>query len=142
MRRAVVALLVTAVAVVLVARYETHPPVTLTERTIPPAPPPRTVPGQRTADGPAMTTPFSVIQVQATLTHGRLTGVKTISMSGDGPHTQGAQRAGRADPPRRGAEGRQRGHRRRHRRDVEQHDLDRLAARGDQEGAPRWLSAA
>jgi uncharacterized protein with FMN-binding domain len=96
MRRAVVALLVTAVAVVLVARYETHPPVTLTERTIPPAPPPRTVPGQRTADGPAMTTPFSVIQVQATLTHGRLTGVKTISMSGDGPHTKALN--ARAEP--------------------------------------------
>ena len=43
-----------------------------------------------------MTTPFSVIQVQATLTHGRLTGVKTISLSGDGPHTEGAQR--RAEP--------------------------------------------
>jgi len=96
MRRAVVALLVTAVAVVLVARYETHPPMTLTERTIPPAPPPRTVPGQRTADGPAMTTPFSVIQVQATLTHGRLTGVKTISMSGDGPHTKALN--ARAEP--------------------------------------------
>ena len=51
---------------------------TLTERTIPPAPPPRQVPGQRTADGPAMTTPFSVIQVQATLTHGRLTGVNDL----------------------------------------------------------------
>jgi len=96
MRRAVVALLVTVVAVVLLARYETHPPVTLTERTIPPAPPPRTVPGQRTADGPAMTTPFSVIQVQATLTHGRLTGVKTISMSGDGPHTKALN--ARAEP--------------------------------------------
>ena len=96
MRRAIVALVVTAVAVVLVARYETHPPVTLTERTIPPAPPPRKVPGQRTADGPAMTTPFSVIQVQATLTHGRLTGVKTISMSGDGPHTKALN--ARAEP--------------------------------------------
>ena len=96
MRRAVVALLVTVVAVVLLARYETHPPVTLTERTIPPAPPPRAVPGQRTADGPAMTTPFSVIQVQATLTHGRLTGVKTISMSGDGPHTKALN--ARAEP--------------------------------------------
>jgi uncharacterized protein with FMN-binding domain len=87
---------VTAVAVVLLARYETHPPVTLTERTIPPAPPPRIVPGQRTADGPAMTTPFSVIQVQATLTHGRLTGVKTIAMSGDGPHTKALN--ARAEP--------------------------------------------
>ena len=43
-----------------------------------------------------MTTPFSVIQVQATLTHGRLTGVKTISMSGDGPHTKALN--ARAEP--------------------------------------------
>ena len=88
MRRAVVALLVTAVAVVLLARYETHPPVTLTERTIPPAPPPRTVPGQRTADGPAMTTPFSVIQVRVTLTGKQLTRVETVELSGTGARTQ------------------------------------------------------
>jgi uncharacterized protein with FMN-binding domain len=96
MRRALAALVVTAVAVVLLARYDTDPPVTLTERAIPPAPPPRAKPGEKTADGPAMATPFSIIQVQATLTHGRLTGVRTIAMSGDGPHTKALN--ARAEP--------------------------------------------
>ena len=96
MRRAVVALLVTAVAVVLLARYDTDPPVTVRPQAIAPAPAPRPKPGERTADGPAMTTPFSVIQVQATLTRGRLTGVKTIAMSGDGPHTKALN--ARAEP--------------------------------------------
>jgi len=96
MRRAIVALIVTVVAVVLLVRYDTDPPVTLTERAIPPAPPPKAKPGEVTADGPAMTTPFSVIQVQATLARGRLTGVKTIAMSGDGPHTKALN--ARAEP--------------------------------------------
>jgi uncharacterized protein with FMN-binding domain len=96
MRRAIVALVVTAVAVVLLVRYDTDPPVTLADRSLPPAPPPKARPGEKTADGPAMTTPFSVIQVQATLTHGRLTGVKTIAMSGDGPHTKALN--ARAEP--------------------------------------------
>jgi uncharacterized protein with FMN-binding domain len=43
-----------------------------------------------------MTTPFSVIQVRATLTHGRLTGVETVAMSGDGPHTEALN--ARAEP--------------------------------------------
>jgi uncharacterized protein with FMN-binding domain len=43
-----------------------------------------------------MTTPFSVIQVKATLTHGRLTGVETVALSGDGPHTQALN--ARAEP--------------------------------------------
>jgi uncharacterized protein with FMN-binding domain len=96
MRRAVAALVVTVVAVVLLARYDTDPPVTLTERALPPAPPPRAKPGERTAVGPAMTTPFSIIQVQATLTRGRLTSVKTVAMSGDGPHTKALN--ARAEP--------------------------------------------
>jgi uncharacterized protein with FMN-binding domain len=96
MRRAIVALIVTAVAVVLLVRYDTDPPVTLTERTVPRPPPPKARPGEKTADGPAMATPFSVIQVQATLTHGRLTGVKTIAMSGEGPHTEALN--ARAEP--------------------------------------------
>ena len=96
MRRAIAALLVTAVAVVLLVRYDTDPPTTLRDRAVPPAPPPKARPGEKTADGPAMTTPFSVIQVQATLTHGKLTGVKTIAMSGDGPHTKALN--ARAEP--------------------------------------------
>jgi uncharacterized protein with FMN-binding domain len=97
MRRAVVALIVTAVAVVLLARYETEPPVTVNPEETPRAvAPPRPKPGEKTAVGPAMTTPFSVIQVQATLTRGKLTGVKTIAMSGDGPHTKALN--ARAEP--------------------------------------------
>ena len=43
-----------------------------------------------------MTTPFSAIQVRATLTHGRLTGVETVALSGDGPHTEALN--ARAEP--------------------------------------------
>jgi uncharacterized protein with FMN-binding domain len=103
MRRAVAALVVTAAVVVLLARYETHPPRThnpnsALRREAPAAPPPRetTRPGERTATGPAITTPFSVIQVRATLTRGRLTGVETVALTGDGPHTDALN--ARAEP--------------------------------------------
>ena len=87
MRRAVAALAVTAAAVVLLARYETHPPAK------PPPPdkaarapaPPK--PGVKVGTGPLMTTPFSSIQVRAELTHGRLTGVKTLALTGADAHT-------------------------------------------------------
>jgi hypothetical protein len=109
MRRAVVALVVTVVAVVLLARFETRPPVTLnvnsalrpiaTPRALErpsssPSPPPR---GSRSALGPALTTPFSAIQVKATVGRdGRLIGVETVAMSGDGPHTEALN--ARAEP--------------------------------------------
>jgi uncharacterized protein with FMN-binding domain len=107
MSRAVAALVVTAVAVVLLARYETEPPRTVNPQAakLPPAiakqrderkAPAKPPPGSRSALGPAMTTPFSVIQVRATLTHGRLTGVETVALSGDGPHTQALN--ARAEP--------------------------------------------
>jgi uncharacterized protein with FMN-binding domain len=110
MRRAVAALVVTAVAVVLLARYETEPPRTV-DRTVAKArPTPRsfataapmrsTRPGGRgpvrSATGPAMSTPFSIIQVRATLTGRRLTGVETVALSGDGPHTEALN--ARAEP--------------------------------------------
>jgi uncharacterized protein with FMN-binding domain len=100
MQKAALALLLTAVAVVLLARFETHPPRMLNpnsalrpeaaarapaERRQPRRP--RLRPGQRAATGPALITPFSVIQVRATLTGRRLTGVETVALSGDGPHT-------------------------------------------------------
>jgi len=100
MRRAVAALVVTAVAVVALASYDTHPP-----RRPPPRPPalharpsstPTPAPGTRTARGPVITTPFSVIQVEATLRRGRLVGVRTVSLTGDGPHTQALN--ARAEP--------------------------------------------
>jgi uncharacterized protein with FMN-binding domain len=43
-----------------------------------------------------ITTPFSTIQVRATLTKGRLTGVETVSLTGDGAHTQALN--ARAEP--------------------------------------------
>jgi uncharacterized protein with FMN-binding domain len=109
MRRVVGILVVTVVAVVLLARFETSPPRTVNpnaarlpravaDRAAPTPVPARTPlpPGTRVATGPAMTTPFSVIQVRATLTQGRLTGVETVALSGDGPHTEALN--ARAEP--------------------------------------------
>jgi uncharacterized protein with FMN-binding domain len=104
MRKAVAALVVTAVAVVLLASYETDPPRTLNpssalrakaeRRVAEPVPAPR--PGTKSATGPLILTPFSAIQVKATLTRGKLTGVETISLTGDGPHTRALN--ARAEP--------------------------------------------
>ena len=111
MRRALAALVVTAVAVVLLARFETEAPVTLnsnsalrpreTPRALERREPrrPRCPPGDgrgRTATGPAMTTPFSVIQVKATVEEGRLICVETVALSGDGPYTEALN--ARAEP--------------------------------------------
>jgi uncharacterized protein with FMN-binding domain len=106
MRRAVPTLAITAAAVVLLARYETTPPRTVNPNAahqLPraiaqrprPAPTPLP-PGTRSALGPAMSTPFSLIQVRAFVTHGRLTGVETVALSGDGPHTEALN--ARAEP--------------------------------------------
>jgi uncharacterized protein with FMN-binding domain len=99
-RRAAAALVVTAAAVVALARFQTHPPVTVNPNSALGAKPtpPRAYAGAgtRTATGPAKTTPFSVIQVRATLTGGRLTGVRTVSLTGNGPHTQALN--ARAEP--------------------------------------------
>ena len=43
-----------------------------------------------------MTTPFSLVQVRVTLTYGHLTGVQTVALTGDGPHTQALN--ARAEP--------------------------------------------
>jgi len=100
MRRAVAALVVTAVAVVALASYRTHPPRRPPPQppaahapTATPTPPP---PGSRTARGPVITTPFSVIQVEATMLRDRLIGVRTVALTGDGPHTQALN--ARAEP--------------------------------------------
>ena len=101
MRRAVAALAVTAVAVVLLARYETEPPAQLNPRSAlrpaaTAAPAPRPEPGVRTGRGPLLTTPFSSIQVQAELTRGRLSGVTTLALTGADAHTLAINR--RAEP--------------------------------------------
>ena len=103
MRRAVAALAVTAVAVVLLARYQTEPPTTLNARSPVKTPrafstpaPMRTGEGRRSFLGPALTTPFSAIQVRGLFTGRRLTGIETVLLSGDGPHTEALN--ARAEP--------------------------------------------
>jgi len=87
-RRALATLAVTAVAVVLLARYETHPPPKPPLPARPAQAPPRPEPGVQTGTGPLLATPFSSIQVRAELTRGRLTGVQTLSLTGVDAHTQ------------------------------------------------------
>jgi uncharacterized protein with FMN-binding domain len=96
MKRAVAALVVTVVAVLLLARYETHPPAKPPPRPRPAAPPAPPPPGVRVGTGPLLTTPFSSIQVRAELTRGRLTGVRTLSLTGADAHTQALN--ARAEP--------------------------------------------
>ena len=97
MRRALAALVVTAVAVVLLARYQTHPPPrAAAARARAPRRPARPEPGVKVGTGPLLTTPFSSIQVRAELTRGRLTGVRTLSLSGADAHTRSIN--ARAEP--------------------------------------------
>jgi uncharacterized protein with FMN-binding domain len=123
MRRALAVLAVTVAVVVWLARYETHPPRTLNANSAlrdpaaPAAAAARTVPetagegeaqvrrrsgvpagapGTRSAAGPVVSTPFSVIQVRATLRGRRLVGVETVALSGSDPHTEALN--ARAEP--------------------------------------------
>ncbi|WP_051324342.1 FMN-binding protein [Candidatus Solirubrobacter pratensis] len=88
MRRAIAALVVTAAAVIWLARYETHPPA-------PPKRPAAKAPGDVVA-GPIFTTPFSAIQVGVVMRHGRLADVRTLILTGAGAHTQALN--ARAEP--------------------------------------------
>ena len=101
MRRALVILAITAVAVVALARFHTAPPRTLNPLSaLHGRPASRTPqaprPGVRTATAPPMATPFSLVQVPVPLTYGRLTGVETVAQTGYGPHTQAIN--ARAEP--------------------------------------------
>ena len=100
MRRAAAALAVTAVAVVWLARYETQTPERPNAlRDADPAPTVRAVaepvrrsgttrgPGVRTASGPLLQTPFTVLQVRASVRDGRLVGVETVTMGSQDAHT-------------------------------------------------------
>jgi uncharacterized protein with FMN-binding domain len=100
------ALAVTAVVVVLLARFDTEPPRTFnpnaaigpvkTPRAFSTPVPRKTGRGERSFLGPALTTPFSAIQVRAFFTRDKLTGVETVLLSGDGPHTEALN--ARAEP--------------------------------------------
>jgi uncharacterized protein with FMN-binding domain len=108
--RAIAALIVTVAVVVLIARFETEPPRTFNPNSalgpvktpralakpIATPPPRRSGAGTRSFLGPAMTTPFSAIQVRAFFTGRRLTGIETVLLSGDGPHTEALN--ARAEP--------------------------------------------
>jgi uncharacterized protein with FMN-binding domain len=90
MRRAVVALILTAVVVAGLVSYRTHPP-----RHRPPRPAaltkpaPRThPPGTRAANGVAISTPYTTIQVRAFVRHGRLIDVQEITVDNDNAHTR------------------------------------------------------
>ena len=103
MRRALAALVVTVVVVVLLVGYDTRPPVQRNPesalRTPAPirSPAPRKHPaGSITGRGPLLTTPFSSIQVQATLHRGKLIDVQTLSLTGSDTHTQALN--ARAEP--------------------------------------------
>ena len=90
MRRAAVALIVTAAAVAAVASYRTHPPRRSHDR--PPAlarPTPRPhPPGTRAATGVAISTPYTTIQVRAFVHLGRLIDVQEVMVENDNAHTK------------------------------------------------------
>ena len=108
--KALAALIVTVAVVVLLARFETEPPRTFNPNSalgpvktpralakpIATPPPRRSGEGARSFLGPAMTTPFSAIQVRAFFTGRKLTGIETVLLSGDGPHTEALN--ARAEP--------------------------------------------
>jgi len=109
--RALAALVVTVVVVVLLARFETEPPRTRNPNSaLEPVRTPRALArpastrapdrssgeGEQSFLGPAMTTPFSSIQVRGLFTGRRLTGVETVLLTGDGPHTEALN--ARAEP--------------------------------------------
>jgi uncharacterized protein with FMN-binding domain len=103
MRRALAALVVTVVVVVLLVSYDTRPPTRANPESALRAPAARRTPAPRphppgsvTAKGPLVTTPFSSIQVQATMLHGKLIDVQTLSLTGADSHTQALN--ARAEP--------------------------------------------
>ena len=106
MRKAAAVLLVTAVAVVLLAAYDTHPPIDVQPelraaaagrargRDADAAAAPARDDSRRRAR--CCTTPFSSIQVQAWVHRGRLVDVKTLSLTGADVHTNALN--ARAEP--------------------------------------------
>lgn len=89
MRRVLVALIVTVVAVVALVNYRTHPP-RRAAAAHPPANqrPASHPPGTRAATGVAISTPYTTIQVRAFLRHGRLIDVREVLVANDNAHTK------------------------------------------------------
>src|SRR3954453_18325599 len=107
MRAAVAALVVTVVVVVLLVSYDTRPPTRANPESAlrtpaprhgaRPTPAPRPHPrGSRTAESRLFITPYTRIQVQATVLHGRLIDVRTTLLGGSDSHTNALN--ARAEP--------------------------------------------
>jgi len=108
-RAVLAALVVTVVVVVLLVSYETRPPVRANPESALRTPAPRRAPapeptatprprppGSRTRSGPLLKTPYTRIQVQATVYRGRLIDVRTLELSGFDTHTNALN--ARAEP--------------------------------------------
>jgi hypothetical protein len=109
MRAAFAALVVTVVVVVLLVSYDTRPPTRANPESAlrtpaprhgasaPPTPAPRPhPPGSRTAESRLFITPYTRIQVQATVLRGRLIDVRTTLLGGSDSHTNALN--ARAEP--------------------------------------------
>ena len=88
MRRTVVALVVTVVAVVALVSYRTHSPRHAAERPPAKSRPFQRVPGARAATGTAISTPYTTIQVRAFVRRGRLVAVREVLVANDNAHTK------------------------------------------------------
>src|SRR4051812_7354180 len=105
MRAAVAALVVTVVVVVLLVSYDTRPPTKANPHSALRTPAPRHAatpaprphpPGSRTAESRLFTTPYTRIQVEATVLRGRLVDVRTTLLGGSDTHTNALN--ARAEP--------------------------------------------
>jgi uncharacterized protein with FMN-binding domain len=88
MRRSLAAVVVTVAAVVALVSYRTHPPKRTVARPAAHARPAPHLAGARAATGPAISTPYTTIQVRAYVRHGRLVGVREVLVANDNAHTK------------------------------------------------------
>jgi uncharacterized protein with FMN-binding domain len=101
MRAVIAALVVTAVVVVLLVSYDTRPPRRANPESALRTPEPKVTrrphpPGSRTAESRLFTTPYTRIQVEATVYRGRLIDVRTTLLGGSDTHTNALN--ARAEP--------------------------------------------
>ncbi len=101
MRAVLAALVVTAVIIVLLVSYDTRPPRRANPESALRTPAPKVTrrphpPGSRTAEGRMFNTPYSRIQVLATVYRGRLIDVRTTQLGGNDTHTNALN--ARAEP--------------------------------------------
>ena len=103
MRAALAALVVTVVVVVLLVSYDTRPTAGTNPESALHTPAPRRTParrahppGSRTAESRLFTTPYTRIQVAATVYRGRLIDVRTTLLGGNDTHTNALN--ARAEP--------------------------------------------